>query len=165
MTDGSGKDTEKRLAALEAGLRDALAILARIEAKVDRSLGIFDAIGSIAAGIPPRLVAALHDMTPAEHVALQMVLDNRSNHEISVCLDVSEDRVRAWVESLSGKLGVKARSEVRDLMRPVMARMPADEYERASGGIPKDWNNRYGVGGIRDPYRGIYHPDGQKPAG
>ena len=37
--------------------------------------------------------------------------------------------------------------------------IPEDEYLRASGGIPKDWNDKYGVGGIPDPYRGIYHPD------
>ena len=40
-----------------------------------------------------------------------------------------------------------------------MAVIPADEYQRASGGIPKDWNDKYGVGGIPDPYRHIYHPD------
>ncbi|MFV0333424.1 MAG: hypothetical protein ACK5JR_05060 [Tropicimonas sp.] len=132
--------------------------LDRIERKLDRMLGLYDAIGSIAAGLPARLVGALHSMSPAEHVALQMVLDNRSNHEISVCLDVEEERVARWVASVIDKLGVARRADIRTAMLPVMKVIPADEYERASGGIPKNWNDHYGVGGIPDPYRRIYHP-------
>ncbi len=133
--------------------------LDRIEQKLDRMLGLYDALGDIAAGLPPRLVAALHGMSPAEHVALQMLLDNRSNHEISVCLDVDETRVAAWVDSVMSKLGVSRRAEIRKLVAPLMAAIPADSYARASGGIPKDWNDKYGVGGIPDPYRHIYHPE------
>ena len=139
---------------------DALhAQLDRIEQKLDRMLGLYDAIGDIAAGLPPRLIAALHTMSAAEHVALQMVLDNRSNHEISVCLDVEEARVAEWVESVIAKLGVGRRAEIRKRIQPLMDAIPAESYIRASGGIPKDWNDKYGVGGIPDPYRRIYHPD------
>lgn len=138
--------------------------LDRIEQKVDRMLGLYDALGSIALGLPPRIVAALHSMSPAEHVALQMVLDNRSNHEISVCLDVAEARVAEWVDSVATKLGVERRAEIRKKVQPVMNAIPKEEYLSASGGIPKDWNDKYGVGGIPDPYRHIYHP-GPEPDG
>ena len=146
------EDGSDRLEALQEQLD-------RIERKMDRMLGLYDALGDIAAGLPPRLVAALHSMSSAEHVALQMVLDNRSNHEISVCLDVEEKRVAEWVDSVVGKLGVNRRAEIRKLMQPLMNAIPADSYARASGGIPKDWNDKYGVGGVPDPYRQIYHPD------
>lgn len=159
MTDRSDNDTDSRMTGIESTLRDLTAQLRSVDAKVDRLLGLYDALGSIAAGVPPRLVSALHAMTPAEHVALQMVLDNRSNHEISVCLDVSEPQVQAWVTSMLKKLEVNQRRDLRQLMLPVMARIPAAEYEKASGGIPKDWNDKYGVGGIPDPFRNIYHPD------
>lgn len=151
MAGTDGFDAAARLGALEEQLN-------RIEQKVDRMLGLYDAIGSIAAGLPPRLVGALHAMSPAEHVALQMVLDNRSNHEIAVCLEVEESRVAQWVNSVTAKLGVAKRADIRQVMAPLMRVIPADEYERASGGIPKDWNDKYGVGGIRDPYRHIYLP-------
>ncbi|SDK97309.1 hypothetical protein [Aliiruegeria lutimaris] len=145
-----------RDAAEEVSLKEQLD---RIEQKIDRMLGLYDALGDIAAGLPPRLVAALHTMSPAEHVALQMVLDNRSNHEISVCLDVEEPRVAEWVDAVLAKLGVNRRAEIRRLMQPLMAAIPPENYARASGGIPKDWNDKYGVGGVPDPYRRIYHPN------
>ncbi|WP_068111436.1 hypothetical protein [Tropicimonas marinistellae] len=148
-----------RLEAVETALAAIASKLEEIDGKLDRMLGLYDALGSIAAGVPPRLVAALHRMTPAEHVALQMILDNRSNHEIAVCLDVPEARVQAWVDALLSKLELTRRREVRALMLPVLAAIPATEYERASGGIPKDWNDKYGVGGIPDPFRKIYHPE------
>ncbi|SFB70648.1 helix-turn-helix transcriptional regulator [Tropicimonas isoalkanivorans] len=164
MTDGTGNTAET--VALEAAVYalseklDAIdARLERMDAKLERMLGLYDAIGIIAAGVPPRLVAALYAMTPAEHVALQMVLDNRSNREISVCLDVPEAQVKTWIDSMIAKLGVKDRRDIRALMYPVMAKVPAADYIRASGGIPKDWNDKYGVGGIPDPFRRIYHPD------
>lgn len=152
MADANGKTVDERLAAIEEGL-------ARVEAKIDRVMGLYDALGSIVAGVPPRMVSALHSMTPAEHVALQMVMDGRINREIAVCLDVSEDRVRQWVESVVRKLDLSSRAEIRDRMVPVMKAIPAAEYEAASGGIPKDWNDKYGVPGVPDPFRKIYHPD------
>jgi DNA-binding CsgD family transcriptional regulator len=165
MTDDIDRNTEAGLVAIEAALEAMDARLQAMDArlhtmdtKLDRMLGLYDALGSIAAGVPPRMVAALHAMTPAEHVALQMVLDNRSNREISVCLDVTEAQVQAWVDSVLAKLEVKQRRDIRALMLPVMEVIPAPEYLRASGGIPKDWNDKYGVGGIPDPYRHIYHP-------
>ncbi|MDV7144387.1 hypothetical protein R3X27_17040 [Tropicimonas sp. TH_r6] len=145
-----------RDAAEETSLKEQLD---RIEQKVDRMLGLYDALGDIAAGLPPRLVAALHTMSSAEHVALQMLLDNRSNHEISVCLDVEEPRVAEWVDSVIAKLRAGRRSEIRKLVAPLMEAIPPESYLRASGGIPKDWNDKYGVGGIPDPYRHIYHPE------
>jgi DNA-binding CsgD family transcriptional regulator len=164
MTDGTGDTTET--VALEAAVYalseklDAMdARLEKMDAKLERMLGLYDAIGIIAAGVPPRLVAALYSMSPAEHVALQMVLDNRSNREITECLEVPETRVKTWIDSLVSKLGVKDRRDIRALMIPVMAKVPAADYIRASGGIPKDWNDKYGVGGILDPYRRIYHAD------
>ncbi len=152
MTDENEETPEARLASIEA-------TLARLEQKLDRMLGLYDALGSIAAGVPPRMVAALHAMTPAEHVALQMVLDGRINREISVCLDVPEDQVKSWVESMMRKLDLTSRAQIRTRMLPVMAAVPAVEYEKASGGIPKDWNDKYGVPGVPDPYRNIYHPE------
>ena len=151
MAETPATATESRLAAIES-------TLARLEEKVDRVLGIYDAMGSIVEGVPPRMVAALHAMTPAEHVALQMVMDGRINREIAVCLDVQEERVKTWVDSAVRKLGLRTRSEIRDLMQPVMRAIPDVEYERASGGIPKDWNDKYGVPDVPDPYRSIYHP-------
>lgn len=159
MTETTDNSTEARLAALEDTLKSLTETARRIEAKVDRSLGLYDALGSIVAGVPPRMVAALHSMTPAEHVALQMVIDGRINREIAVCLDVSEARVKEWVDSVVRKLELKSRAEIRDRMMPVMRAIPAAEYELASGGIPKDWNDKYGVPGVPDPYRSIYHPD------
>jgi DNA-binding CsgD family transcriptional regulator len=163
MTDRTDSErdgeADSQLARIETTLQELTAQLQRVDSKVDRLLGLYDALGSIAAGVPPRLVSALHSMTPAEHVALQMVLDNRSNHEISVCLDVSEAQVQAWVDSLIAKLEVPRRRDLRQLMLPVMSKIPAAEYLKASGGIPRDWNDKYGVGGIPDPYRHIYHPD------
>ncbi|SNT10585.1 LuxR C-terminal-related transcriptional regulator [Tropicimonas sediminicola] len=157
MTDSSNTDGE--LDSIESTLRELTTQLRKVDAKVDRLLGLYDALGSIAAGVPPRMVSALHAMTPAEHVALQMVLDNRSNHEIAVCLEVDEAEVKAWVDSMLRKLEVGQRRDLRQLMTPVLAKIPAAEYEKASGGIPKDWNDKYGVGGIPDPFRRIYRPE------
>lgn len=151
MTDTSTATPDARLAAIED-------TLARLERKVDRVLGVYEAMGSIVEGVPPRMVAALHSMTPAEHVALQMVMDGRINREISVCLDVPEERVKSWVDSVVRKLGLNARSEIRGRMLPVMKAIPDAAYEQASGGIPKDWNDKYGVPDVPDPYRSIYHP-------
>ncbi|RYH09830.1 hypothetical protein [Tropicimonas sp. IMCC6043] len=152
MAESGNQADADRLAELQAQVD-------RIEQKIDRMLGLYDALGLIAAGFPARVIGALHSMSPAEHVALQMVLDRRSNHEIAVCLDVDEARVAEWVASVTGKLGASSRAEIRQKVQPVMDAIPAEEYATASGGIPKDWNNRYGVGGIPDPYRRIYHPD------
>lgn len=148
-----------QLTRIEEKLDTLLEQVARLEQKVDRTLGVYDALGSIAAGVPARLVAALHSMTPAEHVALQMVLDGRINREIAVCLDVTEARVQDWVGSVTRKLEVSSRAEIRHLMQPVMKVIPAADYEAASGGIPKDWNDKYGVPGVPDPFRKIYHPE------
>lgn len=152
MAEGGNQADADRLESLQAQMD-------RIEQKIDRMLGLYDALGSIAAGLPPRVIGALHSMSPAEHVALQMVLDRRSDHEIAVCLDVDEARVAKWVASVTVKLGAKSRAEIRQKVQPVMDAIPADEYASASGGIPKDWNDKYGVGGIPDPYRRIYHPN------
>ncbi|PRY26735.1 DNA-binding CsgD family transcriptional regulator [Aliiruegeria haliotis] len=159
MSDNPHPKDTADLGAVLARLDAQAAHMKRIEEKIDRMMGLYNALGSIAAGVPPGLVAALHAMSPAEHVALQMVLDGRINREISVCLDVSEERVQEWVGSVIRKLEVESRAAVRDLMLPVMRIIPAAEYERASGGIPKDWNDKYGVPGVPDPYRTIYHPD------
>ncbi len=158
MSDSQSGDTASRLTAIEEKLAEMTALLQRLEAKVDQSLGVYDAMGSIVEGVPPRLVAALHSMTPSEHVALQMVVDGRINREIAVCLDVTDARVQEWVASVVRKLDLGSRAEIRKVMAPVLSRLPAAEYEKASGGIPKDWNDKYGVPGIPDPYRQIYHP-------
>ncbi len=141
---------------IESMLEEVLGRVGHLEVQIDRMQGVYEALGSVAAGLPPRLLGALHAMSPREHVAMQMVLEKRSNHEIAVCLELREPDAARIVSDVATHIGVNGRQGIRDRMIPAMEVISEEEYRKASGGLPKNWNDKYGVGDVPDPYRSIY---------
>ena len=81
MAGTDGFDAAARLGALEEQLN-------RIEQKVDRMLGLYDAIGSIAAGLPPRLVfaPARPVFTPPRAIRRRQQRKTPPRRGLSLCL-------------------------------------------------------------------------------
>jgi len=74
------------------------------------------AIGARLAAEPPRLPAALADLTPRERDVALLAADGLSNREIGARLYLSEGTVRNYLSTAFGKLGVARRAELARLV-------------------------------------------------
>ena len=90
------------------------------------------------------------------HVAVQMVMAGKSNRDIAEVLEISEDGAKVHVRSVAKKLHVSTRSQIVNKLAPLLTGLPDAVYQKASGGLPKNWISLPEAGTPEDPYRELY---------
>jgi DNA-binding NarL/FixJ family response regulator len=84
-------------------------------------------------------LAVLRNLTTKQHATLQLLVEGRSNAEISNRLKVGENTVKVHVKALCGKLGLKNRSQTALKGHEMINAVTDEEYIAASGGLPRNW--------------------------
>lgn len=97
--------------------------------------------------------------TPKQHCTLQMLLNGRSNKEISERFGVTVDTAKVHVRTVAKKLGVNSRSQIVAKALAPMNKMDDNQYRIFTGGLPKNWDAEYEE---PDPFAGIYTKGGEE---
>ena len=145
--------------------------LDRIEWKLDQILarmaGITPAFDALQPTRPTREwvkdAGKLPRMTPKQHVTLQMMMLGAGNQAIADVLGVTDNTAKVHVRTLAKKFGVRSRTEICLLAERLLREVDADTYKKLSGGLPKDWAERYaamGEGDV-DPWASVYLDEGE----
>ena len=97
--------------------------------------------------------------TPKQHCTLQMLLNGRSNKEISERFEVTVDTAKVHVRTVAKKLGVNSRSQIVAKALAPMNKIDDNQYRIFTGGLPKTWDSEYEC---PDPFSGIYMKGGEE---
>lgn len=125
-----------------AMLAQLMAMMARVEAKIDLMLGQTGAAkqdGKTGS-------KALGQLTVKQHAVLQMLLNGKSNAEIADRLGVNENTAKVHVRLIAKKLGVSKRQEIVAAMMEAFRQVPDKLYLTMSRGLPKNWDEEWGSG-------------------
>ena len=82
-------------------------------------------------------------MSVKQHVVMQCVLTGMSNREIEERMGVGENTAKTYVRGMLHKFGLNKRDGLSAEVTAALEAMPNEEYESASGGLPKDWAETY----------------------
>ena len=77
--------------------------------------------------------------TLRQHLVIQAVADGWKNDKIAGFMNISPITVKTHLKGAADKLGVSRRAEVATAGAAMLAATDAEEYRRASGGLPIDW--------------------------
>lgn len=116
----------------------------RIERKVDaimKTLGVeagTTATEEVGANIPSGL-GKLGGLTTKQHAVLQLIVEGRSNNEITEALGVSLNTTKVYVKNLMKKFESPSRYALALEVGPLIESLSDTEYQAVSGGLPKDW--------------------------
>jgi len=125
---------------------------ARLEGRVDAMERILGNVCEVVAKAGNH--GPLPRMTTKQHAALQMLLRGASNAEIAERFGVTINTAKVYVRSLFSKFGVNNRASVVAKAKMAFEAMPASEYIRWSGGLPKTWDRDWSA---PDAYKALYH--------
>lgn len=105
--------------------------------------------------VDPEVIGAFYQMTPKQHIALQMMVAGCSNLEIGKKLGVTENTAKVHVRSVFDKMKARTRTQVVGKAIPALEAISPEDYLVASGGIPVDWSLTYRLKGD-DPCKVFY---------
>jgi DNA-binding CsgD family transcriptional regulator len=83
--------------------------------------------------------------TLRQHLVIQAVVEGWKNDKIAAFMNISPITVKTHLKGAADKLGVSRRAEVATAGAAMLAATDAEEYRRASGGLPIDWAQRAGA--------------------
>lgn len=92
--------------------------------------------------------------TAKQNATLQCLMTGWSNDRIAKVLGVSINTVKVHVRAISRKLGVQTRMQITLRLQKAWQLVTEEEYQRVSGGLPKDWAERWSER-TDDPYAHI----------
>lgn len=127
--------------------------MTRLESKMDV---IIQMLATLTGGIEQKTRGtggALSKLTTKQHAALQMILAGMSNQGIAERFDVSPNTAKVYVRSIASKLGVNTRNQIVVALYDDFKGVDPDEYKLLSGGLPKDWCEKYEE---PDTYKALY---------
>lgn len=102
----------------------------------------------------PRLLAML---TTKQHVALQMLMQGKSNADIAERFCVTENGAKVYLRAIYKKFGVNTRSQAVMAVYEEWDKVSPGRYLALTKGVPKDWGDVYLNQPLSDdPYRGLY---------
>ena len=93
----------------------------------------------------------LRKLTPKQHATLQLIMHGSSNREIAEELGITENTAKVHVRNIARVVGVSTRTQIIGALMGVMNSIGDGEYQRLSGGLPKNWASEY-MGRDDDPY-------------
>jgi DNA-binding CsgD family transcriptional regulator len=83
--------------------------------------------------------------TLRQHLVIQAVVEGWKNDKIAAFMNISPITVKTHLKGAADKLGVSRRAEVATAGAAMLAATDAEEYRRASGGLPIDWAQKAGA--------------------
>jgi len=83
--------------------------------------------------------------TLRQHLVIQAVVEGWKNDKIASFMNISPITVKTHLKGAADKLGVSRRAEVATAGAAMLAATDAEEYRRASGGLPIDWAQKAGA--------------------
>ncbi len=138
----------------EKELEALLSRMTRLEAKMDLLIQVVAHKGDDRkVGVGSTTAGPLSRLTTKQHAALQMILAGKSNAEIAERFKVSTNTAKVYVRSIATKLGVNTRNQIVVALFDDFKNADPEEYLLISGGLPKDWCERYES---PDPYKPLY---------
>lgn len=103
---------------------------------------------------------AFRKFTPKQNATLQCLMAGWSNDRIAKVLEVSINTVKVHVRAICKKLGVHTRMQITLKLQKAFELADEDEYQKVSGGLPKDWAERWAER-TDDPYGHIVKGGGE----
>ena len=135
--------------------------LARLEAKIDVLINMrvqgHDNAPAKAQSLNLAEVSLLRNLTIKQHAVSQLVLRGWKNKDIAAVMGVTDNTIKLHVAAVAKKMGVKTRGQVAVALRPIIERVPPEEYKGLSGGIPVDWGDTIKEG-TADSLAPLYAP-------
>lgn len=98
--------------------------------------------------------------TAKQHATVQMLINQKPNAKIAEVMGVTENTAKVHVRTVAKKLGVKKRHEIVFKLAPAMETIDPKSYQTFSGGLPKDWFEKYSLNnkpGYICPFKELYH--------
>lgn len=94
---------------------------------------------------------AFRKFTPKQNATVQCLLAGWSNDRIAKVLNVSINTVKVHVRAICKKLDVHTRMQITLRLQKVYELADEEEYRRVSGGLPKEWAEKWAER-TDDPY-------------
>lgn len=92
-------------------------------------------------------------MTPKQHAVAQMMLAGVVDREMGERMGITRNTVKLHRSAIANKLNAADTNESIQRLRAAFDAIDSVEYQRLSGGLPKDWAASWRQ---PDPYRDIY---------
>lgn len=129
----------------------------------DRPPTLSELVGQAVAGKMRSIQGQLPAMTTKQHVALQLLMLGKGNPYIGDVLGVTDNTAKVHVRTIAKKFGVRTRAEICLMAERALLGVDADTYKQLSGGLPRDWGERYVElrEGETDPFADLYLNTGE----
>ncbi|MBW3783807.1 response regulator transcription factor [Aeromonas veronii] len=108
----------------------------------------------------------LSDLTPRQHVILQLFIEGFNYDQMAQRIGVSINTIKTQAKAIRTKWGVDNRSDLIFKARRAMSSVAENVYIEISGGLPKNWGEEYAhLSKDEDPNYVLYRPSKGRGAG
>ena len=140
------RECERGNQRLEIAEKNIQALLARFTGEVDT-------------GSDDGAARNLNDLTPRQHILLQLFVQGFAYEQMAERMGVSINTVKTQAKAIRSKWGVANRSDLIFKARRALNVVSETAYSNLSGGIPKNWGDEFSrVPREEDPYWTLYKP-------
>lgn len=104
-------------------------------------------------------VRLLSELTPRQHVLLQLFIEGFNYDQMGSRIGVSINTIKTQAKAVRTKWGVDNRADLIYKARRAMSSVADSVYAELSGGLPKEWGEKYAhTSRDDDPYHALYKP-------
>jgi DNA-binding CsgD family transcriptional regulator len=108
----------------------------------------------------------LSDLTPRQHVILQLFIEGFNYDQMANRIGVSINTIKTQAKAIRTKWGVDNRSDLIFKARRAIGSVADNVYVDISGGLPKNWGEEYAhLAKEEDPNYVLYRPSKGRGAG
>ena len=108
----------------------------------------------------------LSDLTPRQHVILQLFIEGFNYDQMANRIGVSINTIKTQAKAIRTKWGVDNRSDLIFKARRAISSVADNIYVEISGGLPKNWGEKYAhLAKDEDPHNVLYRPSKGRGAG
>lgn len=101
----------------------------------------------------------LSGLTPRQHVLLQLFIEGFNYDQMGNRVGVSINTIKTQAKAVRTKWGVDNRADLIFKARRAMSSVADALYVELSGGLPKDWGEKYAhARRDEDPFNALYKP-------